>query len=174
MRIIGGELGGRHVPVPKGLPVRPTTERAREALFNWLENRVNFSDKRILDLYAGTGGVGLEFLSRGAGFLTSVDINSKVISHLQQLKEDLALEHWEIIKSPALKALSHLKEYDLVFADPPYADKRIPELVQAVLEFPDQEKGFFILEHFSKLHFTSKRLIERRVYGQSTFSIYSI
>lgn len=174
MRIIGGKFGGRHIPIPKGLPVRPTTERAREALFNWLENKIDFNEKSILDLYAGTGGVGIEFLSRGAKHLTSVDVNYKVISHLKQVKKDLCITEWEILKSPVFKAVGNTQSFDVVFADPPYADKKIPELIQLILSSPDEERGYFILEHFSKLHFTSKRLLERRVYGQSAFSIYSI
>lgn len=136
MRIIRGTLKSRRFNPPKGFPSRPTTDFAKEGLFNMLENRFSLINLSILDLCAGTGNISLEFASREAGIITSVDSNYLCVRFIQKLIAEHQLGNYmQVIKSDARDFLRKTTEtYDLIFADPPYDvdfHATLVELVQA-------------------------------------------
>lgn len=121
-RIIGGSAGGRRIQTPTGDATRPTTDRVREALFSALEARVgSLRGLRFLDLYAGSGAVGLEAMSRGAGVVTAVEADRRTARLVQANAASLGFD-LEVIARPVAQALMTRPRapYDLVFADPPY------------------------------------------------------
>lgn len=176
MRIIAGSLRGRKILPPKGLPVRPTTDMSKEALFNVLTNRFYFDEIRVLDLFSGTGNISLEFASRGVEDLVAVDQNFRCCAFLTQTAEELKLPGIEVVRDDVLKYIErkHAKPFDLIFADPPYDMKLLPELPGRVMG-SDLLKagGLFILEHPSYLRFGQQNFFqETRRYGQSSFSFF--
>jgi len=123
MRVIGGRLRGKRLSSPKGNDTRPTTDRVRESLFNILENRISFDGKRVLDVFAGTGALGIEALSRGAGFGLFVEEASTARAAIRENVENLQLTgQTKIFRRDAtrLGLIGTMQPFDLVFADPPY------------------------------------------------------
>ncbi len=174
MRIISGKYKGRRLQAPKNLPVRPTTDMHKEALFNILANSMEIKELKVLDLFSGTGNVAYEFASRGSKSITAVDAHFGCIRYINKTAKELDLPI-RTIKSDVFKFLSKTaEEYDLIFADPPY-DLSIEHLTQLIdLIFSKElivENGLFILEHTSQYDF-SKHLNfkEIRKYGGTGFS----
>ncbi len=133
VRIIGGTLRGRKLEVPSALGLRPTGDRVRETLFNWLQGHIVGS--RCLDVFAGSGGLGLEAYSRGAKSVLSIELNSKVFQVLAQRKVDWKLEdHYQVKKSDGLAFLSLTSpaQYDLIFLDPPFQKNFLNECVDKI------------------------------------------
>ncbi len=123
-RIIGGTAGGRRLRTPTGVATRPTSDRVREALFSTLESELgSLSGLRFLDLYAGSGAVGLEAVSRGAGVLTSVESDRRTARMVQENAATLGLRKVEVMTQPVARVLGQHPRapYDVVFADPPYS-----------------------------------------------------
>ena len=150
MRIISGELKGRKISVPDSKEIRPTTDRVRETLFNILNNKIDFSDRKVLDLYAGSGSLGLECLSRGASLVHFVERNFKIYSSLQENINSLdATEKCKIFKMEAVKfsLLSKSEDYDLIIADPPFFKDDIYNVVVNLInnKYFDVD-GFMIIE----------------------------
>ncbi len=175
MRIIGGTLKGRRFTAPKNLPVRPTTDMAKEALFNILENRLDLETLKVLDLFSGTGSISLEFASRGAETITSVDLNFGCVNFLKQTAKESNLTQIKLIKSDVFKFLNACNEkFDLIFADPPYDIAKIPDIAKIVFERSLlNEKGLLIIEHQSMQNLAiHPQFIEKRKYGYSTFSFF--
>ncbi len=176
MRIIAGELRGRRLNPPANLPVRPTTDMAREALFNILRHRVEFEYASVLDLFSGTGAVSFEFISRGAQMVTSIDQNPKCVDFQRQTAEKFSVDNFVPLRMDVFNFLSRSKQkFDLVFADPPYdlpTFDTIPDLVLKSFLKPD---GIFILEHSKEHNFSSNpHFVEQRHYGKVNFSFFSI
>lgn len=176
LRITGGEARGRKINSPDGLPVRPTGAKVRQAFFNILGTKINGC--RFLDLFAGSGLMGLEALSRGAQSLTFVDENYRVIkaikSNLEILKYEADVICGDISKVvPKLKARS----FDVIFADPPYASQ-LGETALRLVEQYDllDHDGVLIIEHAKYLSFKTEPVElcckEIRSYGQTVLSIY--
>jgi 16S rRNA (guanine(966)-N(2))-methyltransferase RsmD len=175
LRIIGGKYKGRRVLHPAGLKARPTTDFAREGLFNILNNRVNFEEITVLDLFSGTGSISFEFASRGTGTVHLVEKDMKHISGIKRIIRELDISN---IKAIHIDVKAYLKtcssKYDIVFADPPYDLpwlKDVPDLVagSGILS----EDGFFILEHPRSMSFAGHRLFfEHRNYGGVNFSFF--
>ncbi len=157
MRIISGTYKGRYIPVPGSFKARPTTDFAREGLFNVLANTYDFNDLMVLDLFAGTGSIGLEFASRGAARVDMVEIDARTTKFLQRTTRQLGIENIRVIRSDVTKYISQCRtSYDLVFADPPYDLDIIPSLPDLVLNAEILvEDGWFILEHGKNNSFTS-------------------
>lgn len=175
MRIISGVLKGRKVLPPKGLPVRPTTDMAKEALFNVLNNQVDFDEIRVLDLFSGTGNITLEFASRGVTNLVAVDQNYKCYSFLSQLVEDFKLPGIQATRDNVFKFIERSHEpFDLIFADPPYDLKELAEIPNKIFKSNLlKSDGLLVLEHPSYQRFSSHpNFIETRKYGQSSFSFF--
>lgn len=174
MRIISGELKGRRIHPPAGLPVRPTTDMAKESLFNILMSR-DFTDEHILDLFAGTAGVSLEFISRGCRSVTAVEQNQKCIEFIDHLKDKFQIANLNILPANVFKYIPRSREqFDIVFADPPYdLDEldTLPDLIFA--EGMIKEGGLFILEHDKRHNFNHHpKLSDHRRYGKVEFSFF--
>lgn len=121
MRIIRGTHRGRKITAPANLPVRPTTDLAKESLFNILDNHVYFEDLKVLDLYSGTGSIAYEFASRESKLVVAVDINPKCVAFIQETSTRLAFDNLKVVRSSSIGFLNHCKDkFDLIFADPPY------------------------------------------------------
>lgn len=175
MRIIGGRLRGLRLNPPKNLPVRPTTDLAKEALFNILNNQIEFEDLKVLDLFSGTGNISLEFASRGAISVTSVDRSVQCIHYLNDTARQHGLTQIKTFKADVFKYLDmETDRYDMIFADPPYDLNRIPDISKIVFEkdllLPD---GMLIVEHQSMQNLSQHpAFVEQRKYGHSSFSFF--
>ena len=176
MRIISGKYRSIQIPMPKGGTIRPTTDRAREGLFNVLSNRFDFEDIRVLDLFAGSGSVSVEFASRGAEDIIAVEKNARVVKQLKSFTAKIGIDEIKYVISDVDRFLSRYDKdpFDLVFADPPYMMPELPELPHKVLTSGILKPGgSFILEHHKGTKWTSVQPSEQREYGQSVFSFFS-
>ncbi len=161
--------------VPHGLPVRPTTDRAKESIFNILETRLDLNDLNVLDLFSGTGSMAFEFASRGAASVCCVDADHRCIKHLKDTQTKFEFENIDIIKSDVFKYLKHRDMgYDLIFADPPYDLPNIESIAEMVFDNGFlNPNGLLIVEHHSKTVLPKNEFyLEERVYGQSSFTFY--
>lgn len=178
MRIISGSHKGRHLTAPKNLPVRPTTDFAKEALFNILRTRLYFDEITVLELFAGTGNISFEFASRGVPTITSVDSNYGCIQYISKIAEEFSFPI-TAIKSEADKYLERTSvKFDIIFADPPY-DFDIPQFENIVrLVFEKElldEEGMLIIEHSKENDLSAlPNFSEARKYGGSVFSFFSL
>jgi 16S rRNA (guanine(966)-N(2))-methyltransferase RsmD len=176
MRIIGGRLKGLRFNPPTNLPVRPTTDMAKEALFNILNNQIDFEGIKVLDLFSGTGNISMEFASRGAQEVFSVDINTGCIKYLKDLSKQHQITTIIPFKADVLKFLKEdTQTFDLIFADPPYDLPQIPLIPQLVFERNLLNPGgLLIVEHpSSKRIDTHPNFSEQRKYGHSSFSFFT-
>lgn len=177
MRIIGGALKGLRLNPPKNLPVRPTTDLAKEALFNILLNKIEFEGIKVLDLFSGTGNISLEFASRGAAEVVSIDRSLQCINYLKDTARQHKLTQIKTFKADVLKYLQmETEQYDLIFADPPYDMNQIPELPKIIFEknllLPG---GLLIVEHQSLQNLSNHpAFVEQRKYGHSSFSFFQV
>jgi 16S rRNA (guanine966-N2)-methyltransferase len=175
MRIIGGSLKGLRLNPPKNLPVRPTTDMAKEALFNILLNQIEFVDIKVLDLFSGTGNISMEFASRGAAEVISVDRSIHCVNYLKDASRQHKLDTIKVYKEDVFKYLQiETDQYDLVFADPPYDLNRIPDLPKIVFEKNLLKPGgLLIVEHQSMQNLSQHpNFVEQRKYGHSSFSFF--
>lgn len=178
MRIISGKYKGRRISPPKNLPVRPTTDMSKEALFNVLRNHFNFDGLKVLDLFSGTGNISYEFASRGSDNITCVDGDFGCVKFIKQTATEFDF-NIAAIKSDVLKFIEKCNaKYDIIFADPPYAfdQKTFEKIVTSIFERDLlEEEGMMIIEHskYTKLdhmiHFSFKKS-----YGGSIFSFFEI
>lgn len=183
MRIISGTLGGRVLQPPmKKWPTRPTTDIAKEALYNILSNRIDFEKAIMLDLFGGTGAHVFEFLSRGCTDVTYVDMYPKCVSWVKKQIYDLEFEEEsKVIKMDVAKfikrhgASDDASSFNFIFADPPYALPWLPQLATLILDNSLLSKeGSLVIEHGSDVSFEShSRCLETRKYGQSRFSFFN-
>ena len=173
MRIIAGTHRSRRLMAPSSLPVRPTTDRAKEALFNIIENRYYFESKNVLDLFAGTGNIAYEFASRGCEEILAVDNNFQCIKYIEETTADLGF-NIATIKSDCLQYLKGCKqEFNFIFADPPYEYDGYQELKDLIFDNKLVKKdGILIIEHDKETEFEADNL-EVRKYGTIHFSIFS-
>ena len=176
MRIISGQYKGRRITAPKKLPVRPTTDMAKEALFNILNNHYYFDDISILDLFAGTGNISYEFASRGTENITAVDKDYGCTKFMAKTSEEFEFDI-QVIKADVFKYLEKTKQkHNIIFADPPYdfdidAFSKIPELVfeNELLE----EDGILIVEHSKHTDLSSlANYSYSKSYGGNRFSFF--
>jgi len=176
VRIISGQFKGRRISPPKKLPVRPTTDMSKEALFNILNNHFNFTELRILDLFAGTGNISYEFASRGSEPIISVDADFGCVSFIKKTATEFDF-NLTAIKSDVFTFLEKNKgEYDIIFADPPYGISQAEFEKVVTLVFEKQllaEEGMLIIEHskHTKLNHLEHFSFERN-YGGSIFSFF--
>lgn len=181
MRIVSGKYKGKRFNPPKKFPSRPTTDFAKESLFNILENQFYIEDLNVLDLFAGTGNISLEFISRGAKGVLSIDKHPVCIRHLHQLKNEVNEDHWLISRKDVFKFLEPSKsgstddQYDLIFADPPFADKSTSELPDLIFNSGLLSKdGCLIIEHGRENNFEEHpRFQNNRNYGGVNFSFFA-
>lgn len=176
MRIISGKHKGRRISPPKNLPVRPTTDMSKEALFNVLNNHFNFEGLKVLDLFSGTGNISYEFASRGSSPITCVDGDMGCIKFIKQTATEYDF-NIAATKSDVFKYLENCKtSYDIIFADPPYGmdQASFEKIVLTVFERDMlNEDGMMIIEHskYSKLDHLSNFSFQKN-YGGSFFSFF--
>ncbi len=176
MRIISGKYKGKRLIAPKKLPVRPTTDFAKEALFNILNNKIDFHEINLLDLFAGTGNISYEFASRGTLDVIAVDSNIGCVKYINKIAEELSFPI-RTIKSDVTKYLSSTSsKFDVIFADPPYNLEQdgFDNIVNKIMERKLlKENGLFIIEHSKHTDLSnSENFIEARRYGGSVFSFF--
>jgi 16S rRNA (guanine966-N2)-methyltransferase len=174
VRIIGGLYKGRSFNVPKGLPVRPTTDFAKEGLFNILNNRVDLDGSKVLDLFSGTGHISLEFASRGASSVTAVDMHMKCVGFLRTSATELQAPI-HTVKSEVFAFLkTTMGPYDVIFADPPYELPNIEEIHKWVFEKNLlAEEAWLIIEHGPRTNLsTLSGFKDQRKYGNVNFSFF--
>lgn len=176
MRIISGIHGGRKINPPANMPyTRPTTDVAKEGLFNIIQNNLDIGSLKTLDLFGGTGSISYELASRGADDLTIVEKDTSMHAFIKKTAEMLALENFKVVKSDVFKFIESCHEqYDLIFAGPPYALATIDDLPKKIFEKKLLNKGgWFVLEHTPRndykkfAHYRSERN-----YGSTIFSIF--
>ena len=176
MRIISGQFKGRRIQAPKRLPVRPTTDMSKEALFNILNNRFYFDELTVLDLYSGTGNISYEFASRGSDNIIAVDIDFGCINFINKTSEafDMPIQ---AIKGDVIKYLENCNyKFNIIFADPPYnftqdQFEAIPNLVykNSLLE----ENGILIIEHSKHTDLShTQNFSMAKKYGGNVFSFF--
>lgn len=174
IRIISGTAKGRRLQAPKNLPVRPTTDRAKEALFNILQNQFDFEECSALDLFSGTGNISYEFASRGIAHTVAVEQHRKCIHFIEKTREMLAFPI-SVVQQEVLRFLDLSQgTYTIIFADPPYQWKKetYEVLIQKAINHLEPE-GHFILEHEKNISFeTHSQRIDARSYGNSVFSFF--
>jgi len=178
MRIISGKHKGRRIVAPKKLPIRPTTDLAKESLFNILNNYYDFDQIKVLDLFTGSGNISYEFASRGTKDITSVDLDLGCINFIQQVSHKLDLT----IKSIKTNVFSFLEksrtQYDIIFADPPYEfnQEQLEQITKSVFKNKLlSERGMLVIEHSTDINL---ELVEhfwyKRKYGGSVFSFFTL
>lgn len=176
MRIIAGSLKGRRLNPPTTLPVRPTTDMARESLFNILNNYVDYEESTVMDLFAGTGAVSFEFISRGAKDVTSVDSNSQCIDFIKSSAAHFDVNNLRAVRSDVFDLLKRAyKQFDIIFADPPYALETLPQLPDLIFNSNVlTEDGIFILEHPREFEFEEHpHFWQHRHYGKVNFTFFA-
>ena len=178
MRIISGKYKGRRISPPKNLPVRPTTDMSKEALFNVLNNHFNFSGLKVLDLFAGTGNISYEFASRGCDNVISVDGDFGCIKFIKQTANEFDFTI-TAIKSDVMAFLQkNSSSYDIIFADPPYAfdQETFEKIVKTVFERELlEEDGMMIIEHSKYTKMTHlDNFSFQKGYGGSFFSFFEL
>ena len=176
MRIIAGRLRRRSLRAPDGHLTRPTTDRTREAIFNLLEARLSFQDAAVLDLFAGTGALGLEAISRGAQRVAFVEQNGKVLDYARRNADDLEVaDQCLFLRSDAVRYLERYRgpAFDVIFADPPYALEALPRLPELALPHV-APGGRLVVEHDVRIAFDDHALLDTsRPYGRTTVSVFT-
>ena len=176
MRIISGKHKGRHINAPKKLPVRPTTDMAKEALFNILNNQYYIGNLQVLDLFAGTGNISYEFASRGAEHITCVDIDYGCIKFISKTSEALDFDI-TAVKSNVFNYLEKSRiKANVIFADPPY-DMSLEDFTKIIkLVFKNElllDNGVLVIEHSKLMDLShTEHFSEIRKYGSSAFSFF--
>ncbi len=175
LRIISGTHRGRRIVAPKSLPVRPTTDYAKESLFNILNNQLDLDGIQALDLFSGTGNISFELASRGAASVVAVDMNPKCCSFAKEQAIEFGFENIRTIKSnvfPFLKGMGG--KYNLIFADPPYDLETTNTLPGIIFEKGLlTEDGVLIIEHGRETDLSlCDHFVEKRTYGNVNFSIF--
>lgn len=176
MRIISGKYKGRRIAPPKNLPVRPTTDMSKEALFNVLNNHFNFSELKILELFAGTGSISYEFASRGCSPILCIDGDMGCVNFIKKTAKEFDFDI-TALKSDVFKFLEkHKGNYDIIFADPPYgmSQKEFETIIELIFEreLLDDE-GMLVVEHskYTKLDHMANYSFQKN-YGGSVFTFF--
>ena len=176
MRIISGTHGGRRIQPPANMPhTRPTTDIAKEGLFNILQNQLDFEELKTLDLFGGTGCISYELASRGVHDLTIVEKDNKMFNFIRKTAEDLKFKNFKVIKSEVFTFINSCSnQYDFIFAGPPYALTTIDDLPLRIFE-----KGLlniggrFVLEHTPRNDYRKfEHYVSERNYGTTIFSTF--
>ena len=175
MRIIGGSLKGKSIIPPTGLKARPTTDFAKEGLFNILTNEVDFEETTVLDLFAGTGSISFEFASRGCKEIVSVEMNPLHADFIRKTASGLGLSRLIVVRHNVFDFINICtKSFDIVFADPPYQIEGIDTIPDRIIEHNIlANDGYLILEHPNELSFRDHPyFVKEKRYGNVHFSFF--
>lgn len=175
MRIIGGKYKRRLIKPPKNLPVRPTTDLAKESLFNILQHKIDFTGKSALDLFSGTGSMAYEFVSRGCSPVYAVERDIRCARFIKQTASDLSMEQLKMIRTDVFRFLNpRSPEFDIIFADPPYQMENIQEI--SILVFKCNlllPGGLLVVEHPKEVDLSDReKFVDHRKYGHVNFSFF--
>ncbi|MRT92687.1 RsmD family RNA methyltransferase [Ancylomarina sp. 16SWW S1-10-2] len=177
MRIISGTHKSRRISPDKNFKARPTTDFAKENLFNVLNNTINFEDLNVLDLFGGTGSISYEFASRGAEQVICIELNFKHCAFIKKTIKELGFTQIHALRADIFKYLKGCKKtFDLIFADPPYDLDTIDTIPDAIFKQNIlNENGIVIVEHSSRNDFSQHPLFqETRSYGSVNFSFFRL
>ena len=175
MRIITGLYKGRHFDVPRSFKARPTTDFAKENIFNVMNGYIDFEDAMALDLFSGTGSISLELVSRGCKEVVSVEADRDHANFIRECVKKLGVDNDMIIRGDVFRFLKTCRQkFDFIFADPPYALKELPTIPDIIFSKELlNEGGYFVFEHGKDHQFTDHpRFVEHRSYGSVNFSIF--
>ncbi|MBO6192404.1 MAG: RsmD family RNA methyltransferase [Prevotella sp.] len=175
MRIITGKYKGRHFDIPRSFKARPTTDFAKENIFNVLVQYVDFEGATALDLFSGTGSISLELLSRGCSQVVSVELDRDHHRFIQECVKKLGATNMIPIRGDVFRYLKSCKQqYDFIFADPPYALKELPQIPDLIFEKQLlKADGIFVFEHGKDYDFSGHpNFVEHRSYGSVNFSLF--
>ncbi len=175
MRIITGIYKGRRFDIPKNFKARPTTDFAKENLFNVLNAYIDFEDASALDLFSGTGSISLELISRGCHIVTGVEADRDHHRFITECMKKLGTDKAVPIRGDVFKFIKSCRQqFDFIFADPPYALKEIPQLPDLILDnHLLADNGVLVVEHGADHDFSQHpRFVEHRSYGSVNFSIF--
>ncbi|MDO4311036.1 MAG: RsmD family RNA methyltransferase [Prevotella sp.] len=175
MRIITGEYKGRHFDVPRSFKARPTTDFAKENIFNVLSGYIDFDGTTALDLFSGTGSISLELVSRGCDRVVSVEQDRDHHAFILQCLKKLGTDRCVPLRGDVFRFIKSCRQqFDFIFADPPYALKELPQIPQLIFDKGLlADGGIFVFEHGKDNDFSShERFVDRRVYGSVNFSIF--
>lgn len=176
MRIITGIYKGRHFDIPRSFKARPTTDFAKENIFNVLMQYVDFEGAQALDLFSGTGSISLELLSRGCKQVVSVELDRDHHRFIQECLKKLNTDKCVPIRGDVFRFLKSCKQqYDFIFADPPYALKELPQIPDIIFERQLlKEDGLFVFEHGKDYDFSNHpHFLEHRSYGSVNFTLFT-
>lgn len=175
MRIITGLYKGRHFDVPRSFKARPTTDFAKENIFNVMNGYIDFEDAMALDLFSGTGSISLELVSRGCKEVVSVEADRDHANFIRECVKKLGVDNDMIIRGDVFRFLKTCRQkFDFIFADPPYALKELPTIPDIIFSKELlNEGGYFVFEHGKDHQFTDHpHFVEHRSYGSVNFSIF--
>ena len=175
MRIITGIYKGRHFDIPRTFKARPTTDFAKENIFNVLNGYLDFEDAAALDLFSGTGSISLEMLSRGCRPVVSVEMDRDHARFIAECMKKIGTNDNILIKGDVFRFVKRChQQFDLIFADPPYALETLPQLPDLILDGGRlKEGGVFVFEHGKTHDFSAHpRFVEHRSYGSVNFSLF--
>lgn len=175
MRIISGKYKGKSIIAPNNLPVRPTTDFAKEGLFNILSNEFNIEELDVLDLFSGTGNISFEFASRGANKIMCIDQNYHCVSFIKKTKRELEFTQLSVFKNDTFKYLKKYPQtFDIIFADPPYDMEGMERIAELVFENKLlNENGWLIIEHDRFTDLTdAPHFVKLKNYSNVNFSIF--
>lgn len=176
MRIIRGKYQRRQIVPPANLPVRPTTDMAKESLFNILENNLEFEDIEALDLFTGTGNIAFELASRGCISVLAIDQDKACVSFVKSMATQLAMENLTVLRMDVFKFLpSTRQQFDLIFADPPYDSDHYELLADLILNSSLlKSEGILVIEHPVTIDYSQNAAFtEVRKYGRVHFSFFN-
>lgn len=177
MRIIRGKYGRRRFDVPSNISARPTTDFARENIFNVLENLIDLEGTRALDLFAGTGAISFEFLSRGCAEVTAVEKAAVQYNFIRKVAQQLRADNLRVVRGDALRFVETCAaKFDVIFADPPYDMPGFAEVPGAILGSAMLHEGTIVIVEHSKAHDFSHLpgFREHRAYGSVNFSLFEV
>ena len=178
MRIITGKYKGRHFEIPRSFKARPTTDFAKENIFNVLNGYIDFEDATALDLFSGTGSITLELLSRGCSQVISVELDRDHHRFIQECLKKLSTDHTVIpIRGDVFRFIKSChQQFDFIFADPPYALKELPQIPDLIFaKNLLKPEGIFVFEHGKDYDFSQHpHFVEHRSYGSVNFSLFKV
>ena len=175
MRIIGGKYKSKRISVPHNITARPTTDFAKEGLFNLLNNRIDFEGIDVLDLFAGTGSISLEFISREARSVIGVEESERHCAFIRKVCNDLKIDNLMLVKGDVFRYIASTRvKFDVIFADPPYELEQLSQLPDLVYKYELlKPEGLFVLEHSAKNNFENlPHFTSHRHYGNVNYSFF--
>lgn len=175
MRIISGKYKGRRISAPSNITARPTTDFAKEGLFNLLNNRIDFEGIDVLDLFAGTGSISIEFVSRDCKSVITIEQNDRHCNFIRKVCSELKIDNLSLLKMDVFKFISSCRtQFDMIFADPPYELDKLPEIPDLIFKQNLlKHDGLLVLEHSAKQSFINHpNFVDHRNYGNVNFSFF--